>query len=678
MTFRFSSTVLCAVLLLVAPVPAVRAGQQTDARLALARGLAALKRSDPRTARIELLNAIKGDPSLVAARVAQARTLLMLGDGVGAQGELDRALQLGALPGSMRHLLAHAALLQHEPDVAIKEAMAPDADPTELFFRTRIVAQSLQALGKYRDAARTFDQALKLDPKSSALWADIARFRLATGDLAAALSATDQALALAPKSVDALTLRGLMAREQYGLTASLQWFDAALKVNPDYVPAQIEYAATLADLGEASQALSLTRRALMLAPRLPRAYFIQAVIAARAGKYDLARRLLDHTRGELDGQAAVRLLRGVLHLEAGNATLAVGALEPLVEAQPLNIRARLLLARAKYDDGQYSDAEHVLDPIVERVDAGSYALTLSGRIHEALGNRELAAQFLTRAAAMNPSPSQVYRGAGTPAQTVAAANIDPSSAAPNLRYIRALLEAGEEETAVKRAQILAADNPGAPAAFVALGDCLMAAGRYGEAAGAYERAGNMRFDKEVALRLIDSWRRAGEPAKAARMLELFVAQNPMNVEGQRLAASFLLAAGEFDRTLAILRNLSARLGNQDALLMADMARAHLGLAENDEALPFAAHAYGLMPASAVTSDIFGWTLFKAEPGDRRSIELLEKAQALAPAEALVKLHLGQAYAAFGEKEKARTALRVAANTLDFPRRKEALAALKEL
>jgi len=150
------------------------------------------------------------------------------------------------------------------------------------------------------------------------------------------------------------------------------------------------------------------------------------------------------------------------------------------------------------------------------------------------------------------------------------------------------------------------------------------------------------------------------------------------VEGQRLVASLLLAAGEHDRAWRLLSVLRARLGNRDALLMTDMARALVGLRQPERALPYAAHAYRLQPMSAVTSDIFGWTLLRAGRSRAQARELLEKARSLAPGEPLVQWHLGQLYAAAGEKDLARAALSAAAGAPGFPERAEAKAALEAL
>jgi len=639
MIFRRNLGLTVAILLLGA-IPA-QAGPREDARAALSRAMNALDRNDPRTARVELMNAIRADPNLAGARVAQARALLMLGNGAGAQAELERAQALGAKPGPLRHLLAHAALLQGRAEEAVKQATSDDADPRELFFCTRIEALGLQMQGRMAESARAIDRALALQPESAVLWADIARFHVANGDMAKAFASADRALTFAPHSANALGLRAVLVREQYGPEASRQLFDKALAADRNYVPVLIEYAATLADLGHAGEALSLTRRALVQAPGLPRAYFIQAVMAARAGRYDLARSLLGRTRGALDQQPATRMLKGVLHMQAGNATLAVGEFAPLLEAQPLNLRARVLLSRAYYEDGQYDAAEKTLFPIVERDDAGSYALTLAGRIHEALGNRALAGRFLARAASLSVGAPEVFRGAGDPAQAAGEANADARAAAPNIRYIRALLQVGQRDAALARARSLATANSGAPDAWIALGDCLIAARRPAEAAKVYERAAGLRFRADVALRLAEAWRLAGQPDRARYVLGLFLSQNPQDIDALRLAATLMLAAKDYDRALTLLESLRARLGNEDALLMADLARAHIGTGDAAAALPFAVHAYRLMPASAVGSDIFGWALFKAGRDRKTALALLRKAAQLAPGEPVVREHLAE-------------------------------------
>ncbi|MDX3908465.1 MAG: tetratricopeptide repeat protein [Sphingobium sp.] len=621
------------------PVQQLLAGSREDARPMLQRGLAALAKGDPRAARVELMNAIRADPSWPASRTAQARVMLTLGDGRGARAELERARELGATPGSTRHLMAHALLLSGEPALALSEARAPDVIGEQAGYAARIEACAQGELGRTQEAAAAFDRAVALAPEDAATWIDLSRFQLGAGNRAAALVASDRAIALAPRSPEAILLRAELIRSQYGLKASLPWFEQALAIDRNYLPALIEYAATLADYGQAGRMLSLTRRVLALDANNPRAFLMQAVMAARAGNMDLARRMLAKVGNRLDGQPATLLLRGILHLDGGNATLAAEALATLVERQPFNFQARLLYGRALLQSGQLPEARAALVPLAGLPDADAYTLQITARVYEALGDREAAEVLLARAATPQLDATALLPLDPDPNALGAVADASPDAAGPNISYIRALLARGRADTALARASSLRDANRGAPEAHVALGDTLAQVGRWDRAAQSYAAAANLSYSQSTALRLSIAWNRSGQTAQAEEALALYLEQNPNSVAANRLAATAWMRSGDWKRAAEALEVVRARIGNGDALLIADLAWAYLGLGDVRRAVAYSAHAYRLMPASPITADAYGWMLFKAGGRHQASIDLLEKAVSLAPANSLLAHHL---------------------------------------
>lgn len=618
-----------------------------DGAAAYERGVAALDKGDARTARVELLNAARAEPRSVSVRLAQARALIELGDGAGAQEAVDRARTLGASLPATRVLMAQALLLRGENSAALIEAAANDIAAKDAAMAARLAGRAHMAKGDAQAAGTAFERARVLSPRDAELWVDIGRYRLALGDEAGAIVAADHAVVLAPGSVKGLTFRGEMTRSQYGLAAALPWFEKALKVSPDTVPSLTAYAATLADMGEASRMLSVTRRILALEPGNARAWMMQAIMAARAGKDDLARALLGRTHGALDGEPATMLLRGVLHLRDGNALLAVGSLMPLLAAQPENRQARLLLARAQMGTGDLASAATLLAPLVVQGDADPYVLTLAARVQEGLGDRVMAADMLARAAwpvrpaavAFAYSGDAALLGAGPPANS--------GTAVDNIPYIRALMNAGQLAQAVDRAGLLSRANPGAPDAHIIYGDALGRAGRNADAARAYEAAANIRFSESIALRLAAAWQRAGDPVRAAQFVSLYLAQNPTSMEVQRLAGSVYLEAGDWRNARRVLEAVRAQSGDNDALLMAGLARASLGLGDMTKARAFAAHAYRLLPGNPLTADMYGWVLIRSGEKGAAAVDLLEKAVALAPGHLGIRTHLAEAYAVAG-------------------------------
>lgn len=634
---------------LAIPARMVLVNQPDDARPMVQRALAALASNDPRAARVELMNAIRADPSWSAARIAQARVMLALGDGQSAQGELERARSLGAKPGVTRHLMAHALFLTGDYATALKEAQAKDVIPEQAAYAARIAACAYQALGQAPQAAAAFDLALALGPKDAATWIDLSRFHLGNGDRAAALLASDRAMALAPQDPAALTLRAELIRDQYGMKASLPWFDQALAIDANYLPALTQYAATLADVGQAQKALSVTRRIVALDSNNVRAFFIQAVIAARAGNIDLARRMMGKVGGRLDAEPATLLLRGIIYLAGGNATLATEPLGALVQVQPFNFQARLLYGRALFASGQKQDADAILAPLAQRRDADSYTLTMAARVRAALGDEAGSEALLARATRPDAGAATLLPLDPDIGSLAAQANADSRAAGPNISYVRVLLSRGDDGQALARAATLRDANRGAPEAHVALGDTLAEVGRWDQAANNYVAAANLYYSENVAMRLAAAWTRAGHPARADQTLALYVQQNPGSIAANRLAASAWMRSGDWARAIDALEAARARIGNEDAYLLADLSWANLGLGATARALIYAEHAYRLFPASPITTDTYGWALFKAQGSSRASIDLLEKAVALPPDNALLAQHLKAARAAFPRK-----------------------------
>lgn len=614
------------------------------------RSASLLRQSNPSAAKAAALDAVRADPNSGRAHLALAQAMLALDDGVGAEGEIQRAVDTGFDAKLVPQYRAHALLLQGDEDRAIAEA--DKAIPLYRAYALRIRARALTLQGKFADAQSALDEAMRITPRDAALWADLGRFRYATGDLRGAVQAAEQAVKLDGGNARALLLRGELVRSQYGLVASLPWFEAALKPDPHFHDALIEYAATLGDAGRTQESLAATRRALEVRPASPQAFYLQAVIAARAGDDDLARSLLEKTGGALDGVPGVLLLGGTLDIEEGDYEQAIDKLKELVAVQPMNLTARKLLATALLRTDSARNAIDILRPIVARGDADSYALTLAARAYERIGDRANAAKLLDRAAYPVTADSTAFSADDSVAVLDAPATADPGNPDTAVPLIRAMIAQGNRAGALARSQALVRDNPGVPGAQLLLGDMLMLGDRYADAAAAYRLAADLRFDEPTMLRLVEALDRGGRRQDAANVLALFLSQNPVNIAALRLSGGWQLAAGDYEAAIDTLENLRARIGDGDAALNADLAMAYSGAGEDAIALDFGEAAYGLAPANPAVADAYGWALYQS--GDAEgALELLQKAVALAPRHAGLRWHLAQIYADLGRKPDAR-------------------------
>ncbi len=620
---------------------ALAACSSGGAGTAAERGRAAFDKGDIRTARVELMNALQADPANIEARILQARVLIALGNGEGAEAELLRAIQHGEPQERLDPLLAHSRWLRGDLQGVLSTPVAVEGEMGA--YSARIRGLAFLGLGDNRSASAEFNRALALAPEDSDVWTDIGRFRRSSGDVAGAIEAIDQALAFKPTNVDALIQRGELTRGQYGLSAAMPWFDRALAIDSGNVTALLERAITQSELGRMSAMLADTRQVLILSPGHAKAWHLLAALAARGHDFELARLLYNRTGGAFDSTPAGMLLSGAIDYGTGNDQQAVRRLSDLVERQPGNRKARRLLAAAQWRSGDAAATAETLRPMAESPDADSYSLALMGRSLAQLGNREDAAVFLARAARPVPSAMTSVRAIdeGEFARLSSAAAERPDDGPLQVRFVSALLARGETGQALALARQVRARNPGAPESGLLLGDALGMAGDFAAAAEQYRRAANLAFNEGTALRLIEALQRSGQSDSAGQVLWLFLKQNPANVPAQHLLAGRAMQSGDWPLAIRLYEQLRRRIGDNDATILNNLAWAHFQSGDSETAIPYARRAWALDRDNPATADTLGWILYASGSDRLEGLVLLSRAARGVPGEADVLVQLRQ-------------------------------------
>jgi predicted Zn-dependent protease len=414
--------------------------------------------------------------------------------------------------------------------LALGAAAAPGSD--------HVVGRSALEHGDLEAAAQAFDRALATGHATAPLWVDIGRLRYRAGQHHLALDAAERALALDPDEPRALEFQAQLTRDAKGVVAALPWFERALERAPRDLGLLGEYAATLGDAGRHKDVLRITRRMVELDPHHPHAYFLQAVLAARAGRDDLARRLLARTNGAYDDVPAGLLLAGVLELRAGNAALAVERFDALARRQPENALATLLLGRAMLANGEANEVVARLGPAADRSDASPYLLALVGRAYEQLGRRRDAARYLDRAA-----------DGGTGTIGVLATSRETLF---DVTATRAALEQGRPAEALAVVRQLKERYPDSFDVEILAGDTALLAGDPAEALAAYRRASRVRRDLALAQRTAAAHGKLGREDRAVAEVSGYLARNPRSQGAARLLAAMLEQRGETRRAGMLL------------------------------------------------------------------------------------------------------------------------------
>lgn len=547
--------------------------------------------------------------------IGNARAALARGDGIAAEAALKRALDAGAPREAVAAGMGEAWLDQGDLRRAREWLGGANFAPGTEVYGLRMLARLERADGNPLAAGPVYDRAIAIAPDDAVLWVDIARWRYAGGEHLKALDAADRALEVDPNYVGALLLRGQMVRDAFGPTAALPWFEAALAQKPDEVELLEEYAATLGEADRATEMLVVVRRLHEVDPKNARGFFLQSVLAARAGNYPLARDILNRIGGPVRGQPATQLLEGALELETGNTAQAIDVLDRLSRRQPANQRVRHLLARAILDSGDYLEVVRRFAPMAARRDASAYLMIVVARAHEALGARDLAAPLLDRAAA-------------EPAGQLAAADetFDGLPAPGIAAQMRSLLGSGQIGAAQAYAERLRSQNPGSGDVLALSGDAFAAAGRPGDALARYRDAARVRFNEDLLLRMQVALAQAGQSGQQEALIEQFRSGNPGSVLAARLAATKAAQRGDWAASRVLLEALVVRGAGRDVRLLCDLSFAQLQAGDESAAAETAARAYRLQPSSLVATQAYAIALAASGEQPKAARSLLEKAK----------------------------------------------------
>ncbi|MCA0207974.1 MAG: tetratricopeptide repeat protein [Proteobacteria bacterium] len=554
--------------------------------------------------RTALQNAIADDPKSIVRRVELARVAIALGDGVGAEAAVKAALDAGAKEAALRPLLARAYAMQGDGSRALQTIDSGPVIP-EMIGEAAWVAGDVHLGNGDLSAARdAYDRAVHELPRSAALWVDVARFRDANADTRGARDAVDYAIELDKANSAALAFKANLVRTEDGLNASLGWYDKALVADPDNADALIDQAATLGDLGRYRDMLIALRHAAMIIPRDPRLYYLQAVLAARAGNYRLARSLLQRTRGELDEQPSFMLLSAIVELELGGEAVAATWADRLIAGQPNNFTARRILAAADWAGGDTDGASEALAPIVSRPDADSWSLLLAARVAAELGRRIESADYLDRAATLARGEAVPFAADNDYGLLTMAADAEPLNPAVAIPAISADLSSGNSARAIARALRIRDANRGVADAHILLGDAALAGGRFDLAIQSYRAARALDAGERTTLRLANALYRAGDIAGSGAAILALRDSQPSSIAADRLAGHLAMDIEHWDDAIAHFERVRQRIGDRDVVVLRELARAWAAKGDDARALRLIDRAYRLQPLNAAIMEFY--------------------------------------------------------------------------
>lgn len=552
--------------------------------------------------------------------LAEAKAALERGDGIAAELAGKRALEQGARRADAAAFIGEGELLQGDLADARRWLSDEDFAPESRTRGLHALARLYLAEEDYAAAMAVFDRMLAEGRESARLWVDIGRMRYRLGMHHQALEAATKAVALGKDDPRALELQAQLVRDAAGLRSAIPLFRKALEKAPDDLGLMQQMAATLGDAGEYVAMLETVRQLVEKHGPDPFAFYLQAVLAARAGKDELARSLLWQTEGRFNATAAGLVLSGVLEYRSGNPAVAAEHFNALRRMQPFNETAALLYARALVANGEANVALAILEPRARRADASAYVLVLTARALEQLGQREEAAQYLDRAALMQAQPL-----AAVPAYLERDASgrlRDPDNP---LQQLRQMLNEGDTAGAQAMIAGLLERFAGSADLEVLAGDVALLAGDREQALEYYRQAAIIRRDWPLVQRLVAA---LGSDSAAARgLLAEHLAEHPLQEEAAALLGRLHAQAGNRERAAMFLRHAAAQpAGRRDPLLLADLALLEQQSGHGGAALARAQEANRLARSNRHVARVLSAITAMQQGGVRQAASLLAKAE----------------------------------------------------
>lgn len=521
---------------------------------------------------IELKNALQKEPDNAHARFQIGEAYLQSGNLVGAQKELNHALNAGLLDATLPLARSYVATQSWDPLSDLKPA---DSLPNGV--RAEVLA-------------------LK------------ARGALAGGDRDGAQALIEQAQALDPKAAPVLFSEALLALGDQKQELAAASIDSALQADPNYADALSLRADLAAGKGQMAEAEADYSRVITLRPATSAAELLKrGMVRLSLKKLDEARQDADALKKWAPGHPGVAYLDGLLQLGAGDYVAAQTAFETALSKAPDYLPVIFYLGAVHAAQDRLEQADYYLSTYLARVPGSTAAARLAAGVKMRRNDPEGATSILERAAAANPKDAvihdllgRIYASRGDPKgieMLKEAVALQPDSAALRERLGIAMLLGGQQEQAEAEIEAAGRLDPNSRQGKYLL---VVTAMRERDFKGALSEAEALRAaypDDATVLNLLGGIHLAmNAPTKAVQSFEEALRLKPDSVAATNNLGQLKAGTGDLEGAIAVYRaGLKHSPGN--AAISPRLAGILLSQKKPDEAIQVLSDAVKANPAA---------------------------------------------------------------------------------
>lgn len=497
-------------------------------------------------------------------------------------------------------MLGRAYAAVGQPAEAAKDfTKAATLAPGDAGVQTQLASTLLQ-LGQPDAAVRDLEHALSLDPKQPQVAEALFLAALKTGDLDKAAAALKTVQAAQGNTPVVQNLNGLQLA-RLDLPGAKATFQAIDKQHPDFMPARINLARTLAMQGDVAGYESTLGAIVQEQPAAEPALtmLVNADLAQR--HVAAAEHLLEEAHKSAPKDIGLVLRLGDLYIQAGQPERALAlahAASPNGNPGPpelgLEAAAQLALKDTK-------DATETLTTLLAAQPRALVARRELAALDIQAGNYAIARDLIKAGIALSPTDYQLY-----------------------LDYAMIDLKQSGLPAALATARTLRDQDLTFTPLAALPGDIAMAANQPAEAVKEYQAAVANAPSLLLTVRIAAAMQRLGKMDEATSVLKAWLARHPDDVQAASLLSGMDIARQRYAEAKMYLQQVLAKVPHDGGTLN-NLAWVDQKLGDAKGARALAEQAYLLQPG-AQTADTLGWIL--VDTGDTaHGLILLRQAHA---------------------------------------------------
>lgn len=658
---------------------AANEGDKPNAALHAVRALASVRTNDPAGAVREAQRAYDIDPTNIDAVTLLASKKLADGDSGGAMKMLDALPSQAEDADRVRATRLRIDILVRKGDLAEAEKLVRQlvaGYPQEALYRVQLI-QILTTERKFDDAEKELRARVALNPTDSKLELDVVRFLNTFKGGDAARAELESRIKAGGDTFDyrfALAELDFVGNRQSDAISELQKLVSEVDNADRKLKVQVRLAEMLVAKGDKATAEPLISDVLARDRRNSGGLRLRAALSLDKGQTDSAIADLREALNDQPKSPELLLALALAYEQGGKPELADRQYADALKSSNLNPEVALRYVGFLQRRNDAARADDVLTEVAGRNPGNLQVLSSLAQIKlsrqdwpAALGVAQSVAANKDGRVVADQIKAAAYAGQQRLAESIVALEdahkTVPEAIQPAVALASAYIRGDRADDAVALLQDMNKRYPGNPELLIILGQTKLAQKKDAEAIASFEDAIKQQPKNPSGYNaLAEYYARIKNYDSAEDILLRALRENPDNTNVRMSLASLRIlrndSAGAIAEYEAVLKDQS---GTQSLVAINNLASLLLDTRSDKESLDRAAALADRLKANNVPQfqDTVGWARLKL--GDVKSaINILEPVAAKAANLPAVRYHLGVAYAADGQAQKAKEELEAAA------------------